>query len=473
VRSPGEPIRPEGLDHPRNSLSRTRWLLIVGQLITGVVLAGAVVHSFLNVRAAARMVAFAHGDSLAREVRHSYPPEERLTTELLNEMLVRLGGSGLRCVAVLDRRKRLSAWAGECETPPADIERVVRASRPDQITDLGKMLRMVIVPPPPAHRPGDSMGNPGPSESDESRPPPPLPRRRPRDSVDDPGRPESDESPPPPPGSHDERHFLFEFEPVLASQMNASATRSLVVGLAAAMVLVGAAFVFWRVSYRAERLQEALERDRRLAALGEMSAVLAHEIRNPLASLKGHAQLLAEKLESQEGERRKADRIVHEAVRLEALCEDLLSLVRSNAVERVDVQPAALLRDAVASVGEGRFELGLSEAPARWLLDPVRMHEVLTNLLRNAAQASPEDKPARASVAVEAQQLVFTIRDFGSGVRPGDEDRIFEPFHTTRVRGTGLGLAVARRIVELHGGSVTVRNHPAGGAEFRVSIPAA
>ena len=99
------------------------------------------------------------------------------------------------------------------------------------------------------------------------------------------------------------------------------------------------------------------------------------------------------------------------------------------------------------------------------------MHQALVNLLRNAVEASPAGAHAVASVAREGESLGFRVRDRGLGVPTGDTERIFEPFYTTRAQGTGLGLAVARRIVELHGGAVTAHTHPEGGAEFRVVIP--
>ena len=83
----------------------------------------------------------------------------------------------------------------------------------------------------------------------------------------------------------------------------------------------------------------------------------------------------------------------------------------------------------------------------------------------------PPGTHAEASVAREGEALGFRVRDRGLGVPAGDAERIFEPFYTTRAQGTGLGLAVARRIVELHGGAVTAHTHPEGGAEFRVVIP--
>ncbi|MDX2170191.1 MAG: ATP-binding protein, partial [Deltaproteobacteria bacterium] len=253
--------------------------------------------------------------------------------------------------------------------------------------------------------------------------------------------------------------------------LRGAAMRSVVAGFAATAGLVLATIIFWRLSSRAERLQEAVERDRRLASLGEMSAVLAHEIRNPLASLKGHGQLLLESLPGDDARRERAEWVVRETARLESLCEDLLSLVRATRVAPIEVDPAALLREAAEGVGGAPIALDVGGAPPRWPLDPVRMHQVLANLLRNAVQASPDGAPVAASVGVAHGALLFTVRDRGRGVPPGEEARIFEPFHTTRTRGTGLGLAVARRIVELHGGSIAVGNPPGGGAEFQVRIP--
>jgi two-component system sensor histidine kinase HydH len=264
---------------------------------------------------------------------------------------------------------------------------------------------------------------------------------------------------------------LIVFEPLEAHALQRSVTRSLIVALAALLALIAAAIVLWRLSRRAEQLQESAERDRRLVTLGEMSAVLAHEIRNPLAALKGHAQLLLERLGHTGAPREKAARVVAEAQRLERLTEDLLSFVRSSQVSPVPVDPAAVLREAVRDVDPAQIDVDTAAAPASWRLDPVRIHQALVNLLRNAVDASPAGTHAEASVAREGEALGFRVRDRGLGVPTGDAERIFEPFYTTRAKGTGLGLAVARRIVELHGGAVTAHTHPEGGAEFRVVIP--
>jgi two-component system sensor histidine kinase HydH len=264
---------------------------------------------------------------------------------------------------------------------------------------------------------------------------------------------------------------VIAFEPLEANALRQSATRSLAVALVTVLALLVATIVLWRLARRAESLQVAAERDRTLVTLGEMSAVLAHEIRNPLAALKGHAQLLVERLEAPGAEREKAERLVHEVRRLERLVNDLLSFVRASRITRATAEPAAVLREAVDAVGSERIDVETSTAPATWQLDVPRMEQALANVLRNALEASPDGARVLATAEADGRQLVFRVRDHGPGLPPGDPERLFNAFHSTRVQGTGLGLSVARRIAELHGGRVTARTHPAGGAEFCIVIP--
>jgi two-component system sensor histidine kinase HydH len=199
--------------------------------------------------------------------------------------------------------------------------------------------------------------------------------------------------------------------------------------------------------------------------------VLAHEIRNPLASLKGHAQLLAEALPEGEPHHVKAERVVTEAQRLEVLTTTLLEFVRTGTIHRTACPPADILRDAARDVSPDRIDIADDEAPATWSVDGGRMHQVLANVLRNAVQASPDGARVTAHVRAERDTLVYEVRDRGKGIDEGADAAIFEPFHTGRVHGTGLGLAVAKRVVELHGGSISAANHADGGAVFRMSIP--
>ena len=278
--------------------------------------------------------------------------------------------------------------------------------------------------------------------------------------------------------------MVIEFEPRVATELRTAANHSMEVGAAAAGGLLLVALVLLRWIRSREALERRREHERRLVSLGQMSAVLAHEIRNPLASLKGNAQLLARNLPEGERPRAKAERVVDEAVRLEALTNDLLEFARTGALHREATDPAALLREVAGGIARPSQEAGepastdagtdidididAAAAPSTWLLDRGRIRQVLDNLLHNAVQAGG---PVAARVALERGELVYTVRDHGAGIPPEDQDRIFEPFFTRRTRGTGLGLAVARRIAELHGGTLTADTAPGGGAAFRMTIP--
>ncbi len=264
--------------------------------------------------------------------------------------------------------------------------------------------------------------------------------------------------------------IVLEFEPVKADDLRRAAWRTLSIGALAATTLLIVAMALVRWALRHEARARAHERERRLASLGEMSAVLAHEIRNPLASLKGNAQLLAGLLPAGDKPRQKAERVVDEAVRLEALTNHLLDFVRAGEVHRADVDPAALLRESAAGVDAHAIMVDGAGAPPTWPLDEAKLRQVLVNLLENAVQAGT---PVRARVARDRGRLVFEVRDAGPGVPAEDRERIFEPFFTRRTSGTGLGLAVAKRVVDLHGGTIAVADAPGGGAVFRVELPPA
>lgn len=285
---------------------------------------------------------------------------------------------------------------------------------------------------------------------------------------------------PPPPGgmrptpTGPAKLIMVEFAPTVSQRLEEGGTQTLAVGALVALMLLGSAGVVWRLSLRAEAAQRARERDRQLATLGEMSAVLAHEIRNPLASLKGHAQLLSEGLDDAPRKKRKADFVIKEAIRLEKLCEDLLSMVRAGKVQRAEADPRQVVQASADAVDAERFALHLDASPKVWPLDAARMQQVLINLMRNATQAAPDGPPTEVTVASRGAALTITVRDHGPGVPPEAAEHIFEPFHTNRVKGgTGLGLAVARRIVEQHDGTLTTHNHPEGGAVFTISLPRA
>jgi two-component system sensor histidine kinase HydH len=266
---------------------------------------------------------------------------------------------------------------------------------------------------------------------------------------------------------------VYEFEPVAALELQRRSRDLLFIAAACGAGILALAVGLSRALRQRERLSEELEHGKRLAALGAMSAVLAHELRNPLTSLKGHAQLLAESVEKDERLSPGAGRVVFEAVRLERLMNDLLAFVKSGELHREAVDPAQVLRAAVESCGAAlRVEVASPGAMGVADFDAARLQQALENILRNALQASPEGAKVHTAIACAGGRVVYTVRDHGPGIAPGEETRIFEPFVTGRVKGIGLGLAITRRIVELHGGTVTARTLPEGGAEFTLDLPA-
>jgi two-component system, NtrC family, sensor histidine kinase HydH len=261
----------------------------------------------------------------------------------------------------------------------------------------------------------------------------------------------------------------FLFEPRISDELVRTSTWLLVVGTLAALTLTALAAVLVRWSLGRERAVRSAEQARRLATLGQVSAVLAHEIRNPLASLKGNAQLLAMAMPEGEKSRAKADRVVAEATRLEALSNDLLSFARQGEVRFSDTDPVALAREAADAVATDRITVDADGAPRSWRIDRDKIRSVLVNLLENAAAMS--EGPIALRLGRDGRDLAVSVRDHGPGIAETDLPQVFEPFFTRRERGTGLGLAVARRLVELHGGRIEARNAPGGGAELRFTLP--
>ncbi|MDQ3262585.1 MAG: ATP-binding protein [Myxococcota bacterium] len=265
--------------------------------------------------------------------------------------------------------------------------------------------------------------------------------------------------------------IVYEFEPLAALELQRRSRDLFFVSALSCLGVMGLAFALSRTLGQREKMREELEHGRRLAALGSMSAVLAHELRNPLASLKGHAQLLAETVEGDQRLHPRADRVVSEAVRLERLMNDLLLFVKSGALRRAPVDPAAILRAAVETTDPTRIDLQLPATVQTARLDPERLRQALENVLQNALQASPPGGRVTAQLRWEGGEVIFSIRDTGPGITAGEEARIFEPFVTHKIKGIGLGLAITRRIVEQHGGQILARNRETGGAEFELRLP--
>ena len=240
-----------------------------------------------------------------------------------------------------------------------------------------------------------------------------------------------------------------------------------------------------RLHGEVERLREELRlkndelrRRERLAALGQMAAGLAHEVRNPLGGIALYASMLQQRLEDRPSERTAATRI-SEAVRsLERLVCDILDFAQESRLNRQWFTLGEIIlavEDAAAPLAAEKSAALLIDESARAvriMADPARLRQVLLNLVINGLQAvETKGRVWLSAIANPDGEVVIEVRDDGAGIPDSALDRIFNPFFTTKDTGTGLGLAIVHQIIEAHGGSVRVSNCPQGGASFVVRIP--
>ena len=213
-----------------------------------------------------------------------------------------------------------------------------------------------------------------------------------------------------------------------------------------------------------------LSRKTRLEALGRMTAGLAHEIRNPLAGIRLYASMLRRDLEGDPSRAQTVDRILAAVSGLGRLVEDMLAYGRDLAPRRVPAPLGPLVDEAVdlarAALEEKaiRVERDLDGAAAE--VDREMMRRVFLNVVLNAAQAME----AGGTLSVRGRDRSVSFTDTGPGISPGILEKLFAPFVTSKAKGTGLGLALAQKIVEAHGGTIEARNNPEGGATFTVRL---
>ncbi len=262
------------------------------------------------------------------------------------------------------------------------------------------------------------------------------------------------------------------------------------------LVLLGLSVWQIRTLRRYLTLQEEAARQERLAALGGMAAVLAHEIRNPLGAIKGLAQFLGEKRASDATQTEMTQTIAAEATRLERLVNDLLTYARPRPPELQPTNLLAALREVMALAHPAadaagvKVRLETTDVLSKVIADPEQMKQLFGNLVLNALQAMPNggaltitarvQEPATGEKAAlyasrfptpTGRWVEISMEDTGPGIPEADLPRIFEPFYTTRTKGTGLGLAICRQIVEAHGGTIRVSRTGQEGTAIEVTLP--
>ncbi len=241
---------------------------------------------------------------------------------------------------------------------------------------------------------------------------------------------------------------------------------------------LGFVFIF-RDLMEVRRLQQEVERSKRLASLGSLAAGLAHEIRNPLSSVKGFATYFREKLKDSPQDRDTATTMIQEVERLDRVIGQLLEFARPSTLKIKPVRINDLIQHSLKLIeGDARSKgievkadipLDLPDVP----MDGDRINQVLLNLYLNGLQAMDGGGVLEVQVSRDgARKLTtITVSDSGRGIETADLERIFDPYFTTKPDGTGLGLAIVHKILDAHGGSIKVRSQTGVGTAVTITLP--
>ena len=282
----------------------------------------------------------------------------------------------------------------------------------------------------------------------------------------------------PGPRSSGDRVLLLIVDSAAASRLVSHTLAHAVLITVLLGVLILLTFRQVRSAAKERELERQAASERRFAELGRLSAVLAHEIRNPLGAIKGFAQYNGERLPDGDPSKADMETIVAESTRLERLVKTLLSYARPRPPEPKLQDLRALIErvSRICSHEAGELDvpvkIDLPEAPVMASVDTEQLTQALINLVSNAIQAAAEEG---GGVEVALRQLEggaeIVVSDTGAGLDPSIRDTLFEPYVTGKAKGTGLGLAVTRRVIEAHNGLIEVDSEPGEGARFTVVLP--
>jgi len=261
-----------------------------------------------------------------------------------------------------------------------------------------------------------------------------------------------------------------------ADRIVSDARRMWWVGTAVLLLLWTVGVLFERILTRSLRLRAELEEKRQLALIGQMTAVLAHEIRNALGSIKGYAQWVDEKLEAPDPKKTGLAAVLRGAERIESLVQELLFFSREETLKLEKVDPIPLLNEAVQSAASswgGKVELE-KEPGTLVKADEEKLRRVFLNGIQNAIQAMGEEGTLRVSVRRDGRWVKVRMEDTGPGIPEVEIPRLFTPFHTTKTDGTGLGLAYSKKTVEKMEGKISLVNREREkGAVLTIHLPEA
>lgn len=228
-----------------------------------------------------------------------------------------------------------------------------------------------------------------------------------------------------------------------------------------------------------KRLRETISQVSALAAVGEMSAIIAHQVRNPLAGMIGFANLLTRDLPADHPAASSAQKIIEGATEVNRIITNLLDFTKRTRPEFKLLDIISFSRQTLDSIRNQdfaknldiKFETQIESLYCRF--DPLLFRQMYSNLIENAAQAS-ENSIGEFCLSIQLadeKRLKLEFADSGCGFAGHDPDLLFKPFYTTRRNGTGLGLSMVKRVVDFHNGAITAESPPGGGAVFTIILP--
>jgi two-component system, NtrC family, sensor histidine kinase HydH len=239
------------------------------------------------------------------------------------------------------------------------------------------------------------------------------------------------------------------------------------------LILWAVGLLFDRMFVRQLRLQKKLQTNEQLALIGQMTAVLTHEIRNALGSVKGYTQWIDERMESSDPKKTGLSFVLKGIERIESLVRDLLIFSREENYHLEPLDFEAVIREVNSGIFQGEKKMETSIEPEiKVFADKEKVHRVLLNGIQNALQVIEDGQCLHIKATSKGKWVDIRIEDSGPGIPEEDQARLFTPFYTTKTTGTGLGLAYSKKVVEGMGGEISLFNNPEHkGAVLNIKLP--
>jgi two-component system, NtrC family, sensor histidine kinase HydH len=223
--------------------------------------------------------------------------------------------------------------------------------------------------------------------------------------------------------------------------------------------------------------QKAQARLSSLAAMGQAVSSIAHDLKSPLMAIGGFATQVRRKLNDEDSSAQKLDIVIAQAARMESMVKDMLAFARPLELNRQEADLNSLLKQVVEVAKAAAAEkaccitVELEGSAPKLKLDQDRMQQALLNLLNNGIEAMPPDGTLRITTKNGLGKVEIEVSDQGPGIAPENQSKLFTPFVTTKKGGTGLGLSTAKKIVEAHGGSLSLKDSSPEGTTFLIRLP--